>query len=55
MIFESVHVFLYKIKHQAFLNQKKKDNSTVLLRPARLASAQSGPRARCSPPLSEGR
>jgi len=44
IIFGSVHDFLYKIKHQAFLNQKKKDNNTLLLRPARLASAQAGPR-----------
>jgi len=44
-IFGSAHNFLYKIKHQAFLNQKEKGKHSVLMRLARLTSAQAGPRA----------
>jgi hypothetical protein len=49
IIFGSVHDFLFKFKHQAFLNKKKKKKTHCGTRPARSALAQDGPRAETRP------
>jgi len=50
-IFGPAHNFLHKIKHKTFLNPKEKGKTALLLRLARLRSAQVGPRAVRALPL----
>ena len=45
IIFESVHNFLHNFTYQAFLNKKKKKKAHCATQPARLVTAQAGPRA----------